>query len=90
MCNQGGPGKPGPLAVLSNVSHFWKRNIVLLLLLEEVSCIPEDILCEVHMVKVQEGIVQNSLSCHTIPIALLALWNLCSFSCCTVSSILHD
>ena len=53
MCNQGGPGKPArffPLVVLSNVSHFWKRNIMLLLIpLEEVSCIPANILCESYM-----------------------------------------
>ena len=52
-----------PFAVLSNVSHFWKRNIVFYqFLLEEVSCIRENILREVYVVKVWEGMVQNSLS----------------------------
>ena len=54
--------------VLSNVSHFWERNIVLLpILLEEVRCIPDNIFCKLYVVKVWEGMVRNSLSCHTIP-----------------------
>ena len=38
------------------------------ILLEEVRCIPENILCELYVVKVWEGMVQNSLICHTFPI----------------------
>ena len=59
------------------------------ILLEEVRCIPETILRELYVVDVWEGMVQNLLSCCTIPKALLTPWNLCSFSCCTVPSILY-
>ena len=57
--------------------------------LEDVRCIPENKFCELCVVKFWEGMVQNSLSCHTIPKAQLAPQNLCSFSCCTVPSILY-
>ena len=36
-------------------------------LLEEVSFIPETVLCEVYRVKIWEQMVLNSLSCHAIP-----------------------
>ena len=69
---------------------FWKKNIVLLPThLEEVRYIPETILCELYVVKVWEGMVQNSFSCHTIPKAWHAPWLSCSFSCYTVASILY-
>ena len=61
--------------------------MLLLILLEEVRCIPEIILCELYVVKFWEGMVRNSLSCHTISKDLLGPWNLYSFSCCTVPSI---
>ena len=54
------------------------------ILLEEVRCIPENILCELYVVNVWEGMVQNSLICHTFPTAWHSPWLLCSFSCCTV------
>ena len=41
--------------------------MLLLTLLEEVRCIPEPLLCELYVVKVWEGMVRNSFSCHTIP-----------------------
>ena len=63
--------------------------MLLLTLLEEVRCIPETIFYELYVVKFSEGMVQNSLSCHTIPRAWHAPWFLCSFSCCTVPSILY-
>ena len=63
--------------------------MLLLILLEEVRCIPETIVCELYVVKVWEGMVQNSFSYHTIPEAWHTPWFLCSFSCCTVPSILY-
>ena len=93
MCNQGGPGKPARFFLLQScqMCHTFGRGIscCYYFLLEEVSLIPDNILCEVYVVKFGEGMVRNSLSCHTIPKALLSLWNLCSFSCSTVPSILH-
>ena len=62
--------------------------MLLLIVLEYVRWIPEPKLCELYET-FWEGMVQNSLSCHTVPKALLAPWNLCSFSCCTVPSILY-
>ena len=59
--------------------------MLLPIVLEEVRWIPETIFCELYVVRVWAGMVQNSLSCHTIPKA----WFLCSFSCCTVPSILY-
>ena len=56
--------------------------------LVEARYIPGNILCELYVVKVWEGMVQNSLICHTIPRAWHTPWFLCSFSCCTVPSIL--
>ena len=63
--------------------------MLLLILLEEVRCIPENVVCELYVVKFWEGTVQTSFSCHTIPKAWHAPWFLCSFSCCTVPSILY-
>ena len=92
MCNQGGPGKSARFFCVQScqMCHTFGRGILCCyqFLLEEVSCILENILCEVYVVKVWEGMVQNSCSCHTIPKALLALWNLCSSFCCTLPSII--
>ena len=63
--------------------------MLLPILLEEVRGIPGKIFCELYVLKFWEGMVQNSLSCHTIPKAWHAPWFLCSFSCCTVPSILY-
>ena len=63
--------------------------MLLPIFLEGVRCIPILIFCELYVVKVWEGMVQNSLSCHTISKAWYAPWFLCSFSCCTVPSILY-
>ena len=63
--------------------------MLLPILLEEVRCIPENILCELYVVKFWNGIVQTSFSCHTIPKAWHAPCCLCSFSCCTVPLILY-
>ena len=63
--------------------------MLLLILLEEARCIHEKIFCELHVVKFWERMVWNSLSCHTIPKAWHAPWLLCSFSCCTVPSIMY-
>ena len=80
MSNQGAPGKTARFFLLQScqMCHTFGRGISCCyrFLLEEVSCIPHTILCEVYVVKVWEGMVRNSLSCHTIPKALLALWNL--------------
>ena len=93
MCNLGDPGKPARFFLLQpcQMCHtLWKRNIVLLpTLLEEVRCIPVNILSGLYVVKFWEGMVQKSLSCHTILEAWHALWFFCSFSCCTVPSILY-
>ena len=91
MCTLGGPEKQARFLLQScQICHtFWKRNIVLLpILLEEVRCIPENLLCELYVVKVWEGMVQNSLSCHTIPKAWHVPWFLYSFSCYTVTQVL--
>ena len=48
--------------------------MLLPILLEEVGCIPENIFCELYVVKFWEGMV---------------LGFLCSFSCCTVPSLLY-
>ena len=83
MVNQGGPGKPDRffLSQSCQMCHTFGRGILCFyqFLLEEASCIRENILCEEYVVKVWEGMVQNSLSCHTIPKAWLAPWNMCSF-----------
>ena len=63
--------------------------MLLLTLLEEVRCIPENIFCELYVVKVCKGMVRKSFSCHTIPKTWHAPWFLCSFSCYTVASILY-
>ena len=70
MCNQGGPGKPARFLLLQSCQmyHTFGRGILCCyhFLLEEVSCIPENLLCEVYVVKLWEGMVQNSLSCHAL------------------------
>ena len=48
--------------------------MLLPILLVEARCIPENILCELYVVKVWEGMVQNSFNCHTIPRAWHAPW----------------
>ena len=63
--------------------------MLLPIVLEEVSGIPEIILYELYLVKFWEGMVQKSFSCQTIPKAWHAPWFLCSFSCYTVASILY-
>ena len=79
-----------PFAVLSHVSHLFEEKYhIVTNSFGKVRCVPETILCKVYMVKVWEGIVRNSFSCHTIPKAWHAHWFLCSFSCCTVPSILY-
>ena len=61
MRSLGGPGKPARFFLLWSyqMCHtFWNRNIVLLLiLLGEVRSIPENILCELYVVKLGEGMV---------------------------------
>ena len=83
MCNLGDPGKPARFILLWSCQMcftFWKRNIMLLpIVLEEVRCIVENILCELYVV--------NSFSCHTSPKAWHAPSFLCSFSCCTVLEV---
>ena len=59
------------------------------ILLEDVRCVPEKSLLELYVLTFWEGMVQNSLSCHTIPKALLTPSNLCAISCCTLPSILY-
>ena len=63
--------------------------MLLPIVLEEVRGIPENVFCELYVVKFWEGMVQNSFSCHTIAKAWHAPWFSCSFSCCTVPSILY-
>ena len=41
--------------------------MLLPILLEEVRLIRENIFCELYVVKFWEGMVCNSLSCHTLP-----------------------
>ena len=93
MCNQSGPGKSTRFFLLwsCQMCHTFGRGISCCyqFLLEEVSCIPDNILCEVNVVRCWEGMVQNSLICHTIPKAWHAPWFLFPFSCCTVPSILY-
>ena len=89
MCSQGGAGKPARffLILSCQMCRIFGREIsyCYCFLFEEVSCIPVNILCEVYVVKVWEGMVQKSLCCHTISEAL----EFVSFSCCTVASILY-
>ena len=47
--------------------------MLLPIVLEEVMCISETIFCELYVVKVWEGMVQNSFNCHTIPKAGMLL-----------------
>ena len=61
MCNQGGPGKPARFFHLQScqMCHTFGRGISCCyqFLLEEVSGIPKNILFEVCVVKVWEGMV---------------------------------
>ena len=64
VCNLGDPGKSHPparffLLQSSQMCHtFWKTNIVLLMiLLEEVRCIPENIFCKLYVIKFWEQMV---------------------------------
>ena len=48
--------------------------MLLPILLEEVRLIRGNIFCELYVVKFWEGMVCNSLSCHTLPKAWHAPW----------------
>ena len=71
MCNQGGPGEPARFFLLRccQTCHTFGRGLscCYLFLLEDVSCIPEHIFCEVYVLIVCEGMVQTSVSCRAIP-----------------------
>ena len=58
-------------------------------LLEEVSSIPEHILCEVYVVTVWEGMVQNAMSCHAIPKRLASSCFRVPFPPHTLSQIMY-
>ena len=59
MCNQGGPGKPARFFHLQSchMCHTFGRGILCCyhFLLVEVSWIPENVLCEMYVVKCWEG-----------------------------------
>ena len=76
MCNLGDPGKshlPARFFLLQFCQLYWHTSgrgiscCYQLLFKEVVRWIPEHILCESYVVKIWEGMVQNSLSCDTIP-----------------------
>ena len=80
MCNQGGPGKSARSSLCSHVKCVTILEEEYPSLLEKVSFIPDSILCEVYVVMGREGMVQNSLCCHTIPNTLLGLRNCVPFN----------
>ena len=61
MCNQSGPGKPARFFLLwpCQMCHTFGRGLscCYLFQLEEVSYIPDHILCDLYVVKVWEGMV---------------------------------
>ena len=59
---------PGRCSPGKRCHTFWNKNIVLSpILLGKVSCVPILTLCELHGMKVWDGLARNSWSCHAFP-----------------------